>query len=358
MTRIVLLSIAAAVLVGLLAVLYLRQSMLQPLYEPGAVSAERDLRYPLEPPPQDEDPHWEVEPDVELQHFAQGEGRDVLVVHGGPGQPAAEPWPGLVPLEDEFRFHHYHQRGSGGSSRPVESFDSWNYLANAKELEAALGLSAQIADIERIRRILGQEKLILVGHSFGALQAALYAAEFPERVEALVLVTPAPLLVMPLQEPDLFENIESRLPEDERAAFQAWYDEYMDFASLFERSEDELVALNEELGRYFEMALAEQGATLPAGARPGGWMVHAQYLSLGQDADLRPAMAAVTCPVLLLHAEDDMQSEAATRSYQEAIPHADFRVLEDAGHMPYQDQPEDFAAELEGFLDGLESGTG
>ena len=41
------------------------------------------------------------------------------------------------------------------------------------------------ATIERIRRILGRDRLTLVGHSFGAFLAAMYAAEFPDRVEAL-----------------------------------------------------------------------------------------------------------------------------------------------------------------------------
>ncbi len=53
-------------------------------------------------------------------------------------------------------------------------------------LEQTLGISAQVADIERIRRILGEEKLIMVGHSFGGFLASLYAAEFPEHVARMV----------------------------------------------------------------------------------------------------------------------------------------------------------------------------
>ena len=47
---------------------------------------------------------------------------------------------------------------------------------------------AQLADIERLRRASGETSLILIGHSFGAFLAALYATEFPERVRAPVLV--------------------------------------------------------------------------------------------------------------------------------------------------------------------------
>lgn len=64
-------------------------------------------------------------------------------------------------------------------------------------LEQTLGLGAQIADIERIRRLLGDEKLILMGHAWGGFLALLYAAEFPDRIDALILVFPADVLVMP-----------------------------------------------------------------------------------------------------------------------------------------------------------------
>jgi len=43
---------------------------------------------------------------------------------------------------------------------------------NMQTLCRKLGLAEQVADIERIRRILGREKLILMGHSFGADLAA------------------------------------------------------------------------------------------------------------------------------------------------------------------------------------------
>ena len=48
----------------------------------------------------------------------------------------------------------------------------------------------QVADIERVRRLLGQERLTVIGHSFGGFIATLYAVEFPERVDRLILVSP------------------------------------------------------------------------------------------------------------------------------------------------------------------------
>ena len=175
------------VVIGIGAGIFIWRSFGQALYTPGMVSAGENLRAPLTPPQQSgAEDFWQVEPDIELHHFDVGEGRNVLVVHGGPGMPYTEAWPGLEPLTDGFRFHYYDQRGSGLSTRPIDSFDSSNYYENVTALDQTLGLGAQVADIERIRQILGEEKLILIGHSFGGFIASLYAAEFPDNVEALI----------------------------------------------------------------------------------------------------------------------------------------------------------------------------
>lgn len=330
---------------------YFWNLMNKPLYEPGSLRAGKFLRAPLTPPVQTaENDFWQVEPDIELHHFSAGEGRNVLVIHGGPGQPYVEPWPGLETLGGDYRFHYYDQRGAGQSTRPIDTFYSRNFSANAAELEETLGLSAQIADIERIRQILGEEKLILIGHSFGAFQAALYAAEYPERVEALILVTPAPMLLMPMEGPDLFETVEKGLPAEMLADYQAWYKAYFDFGHIFGRSEDELVALNEAFARYFVVATEGDDVQMSGNPKPGGWMVHAMYLSMGRRHDYRPAMAAITAPVLVIHAADDFQTEAASRTYVEAIPHAQFTTIDDAGHMVFYDQPQQFAQVISELL--------
>jgi proline iminopeptidase len=316
------------------------------------VRAAQNLRAPLTPPAQGgDDEYWQVEADIQLYQFAAGEGRNVLIIHGGPGQPYVEAWPGLESLTGEYQFHYYDQRGAGRSTRPIDAFDSRNFSANAKQLEQTLGLSAQIADIERIRQILGEEKLIIIGHSFGAFQASLYAAEFPEHVEKLILVTPAPMLLMPMPFPGLFDRVEEKLPEEMRADYQGWLERYFDFRNVFSQTEEDLVALNEEFTRYFTEAGGASHQYTPEAVRPGGWMVTAMYLSMGQRHDYRPAMEVVKAPVLVIHAADDIvQVEEASRSYLEVYPLAQFEVIEGAGHMVFYNQPDRFGEVIGEFL--------
>jgi proline iminopeptidase len=94
--------------------------------------------------------------------------------------------------------------------------------------------------IGRIRRILGTDKLVLAGHSFGGLLAALYAAEFPQHVKALILVAPADLLVMPQAGGGLFGDIERRLPPAMKAGYADFMKRYFDFGGVFAKSDADL----------------------------------------------------------------------------------------------------------------------
>jgi proline iminopeptidase len=323
----------------------------QPLYKPGMV---REIGASLTPPPQPADTKtWLVEPGIELAHFAVGEGRNVLIIHGGPGMPFLQPMSGLASFTSDYRFHYYDQRGCGESTRPIDHFESSNIYQNMMTLDKTLGLGAQIADIERIRRILGDDKLILIGHSWGGFLASLYAAEFPEHVEALILVSPANTLVMPQPDADsdLFATVRAGLPVDQQAEYDKFMKEYMDFNALFQKSEADLIAMDEEFGKYYMQVVKTPVSTLPQQGKPGGWMVWAQYVSMGQKHDYRSALQKVSAPILVIHGADDLQSESASRLYEKAFPNTEFAVIENAGHFSFEEQPEQFAAIIKKFLD-------
>jgi proline iminopeptidase len=242
--------------------------MEQPFYEPGMVRSGKNLRGSLVPPKQTaEGPYWLAEADIRLFYHTQGTGRPVIVLHGGPGYPVHQPLAAVEPLARNCQFYYYDQRGCGRSTRPFDRFESQNFYGNMKELERTLGIGAQVADIERIRNILGQEKLILMGHSFGAFLAAMYAAEFPERIEVLVLVAPAGVLVLPDKEGGLFEEIRVHLPDDQRDGYDRFLKEYLDFGQVFSKSEEDLAKLNRRFGGYF---LTAAGARTCSGGRPTG----------------------------------------------------------------------------------------
>jgi pimeloyl-ACP methyl ester carboxylesterase len=69
------------------------------------------------------------------------------------------------------------------------------------------------------------------------------------------------------------------------------------------------------------------------------------------NEDLRPLLASVTAPVLLIWGSED--TEVPLRVAEEALtelPDARLVTLEGAGHFPFLDQPEAFAEAVTSFL--------
>lgn len=161
-----------------------------------------------------------------------------------------------------------------------------------------------------IRRTLGQDRLVVIGHSFGAFIAALYAAEFPERVSALVLVAPADVVVMPSPDGGLFELIRRRLFPAMKSEYETYLAEYFDFRRAFSRSEPE----------------------------------SSEFYSRSD------ALRRVSAPVLVVHGADDLQAESTSRRFAAFFPKSRFAVIRGARHLVFDQQPEAFASAVRVFL--------
>lgn len=335
-------------LVGLLWLILLA-SCGSPLYQPGL--AARLAESPI--PPQDRPDFFRVEDDIYLYRFAEGSGHDVLFLHGGPGIPTAQAPAGLKRLNG-FRVTYPHERGSGRSTRPIERFASSNYYANMKELDRRLGLSVHLADIERMRRLMKQERLTLIGHSFGGFLAALYAAEFPDRVDRLVLIAPAGVLQMPPTDGGLYEQVRRHLPEGRVAAYDAYLKRFLDYGSIFEKDESRLATLNLEFYPYYLEAARNTTPSprmepAPDRALVGGWVVSALFFGLGRENDLRPMMDRVRARTLIIHGARDLSPPESASDY-ERIPNHRRVTMPESGHFPFSDHPEDFARIVHEFL--------
>lgn len=106
----------------------------------------------------------------------------LLWLHGGPGG-AERPLFRLYDrdLEDQFVVAYWDQRGAGRS---------WDREADPAKLTIDQMLADTDAVVDTLRGAYGDEGVALVGHSWGAALALLYAARHPETVAAMVAVNP------------------------------------------------------------------------------------------------------------------------------------------------------------------------
>ena len=96
----------------------------------------------------------------------------VIALHGGPaaGETYMRPYVGLA---WDRQVVTYDQSGCGNSARPSDM--------------ARYSLDRYVEELDALRRHLGFERVVLVGHSWGGMLAPAYAARYPDAVAALVL---------------------------------------------------------------------------------------------------------------------------------------------------------------------------
>jgi proline iminopeptidase len=145
-------------------------------------------------------------------------GKPVVFLHGGPGG-------GCTPTQrrlfdpDKYRILLFDQRGCGRSTpyASLEANTTWHL----------------VADIERLREMIGVDKWMVFGGSWGSTLALAYAQTHPERVTELVLRGIFTLrrseLLWYYQEgaswifPDKWEGFLAPIPEEERGDLMAAY---------------------------------------------------------------------------------------------------------------------------------------
>ncbi|HYF39981.1 MAG TPA: alpha/beta fold hydrolase [Gemmatimonadales bacterium] len=265
---------------------------------------------------------------VQLFERRVGQGPPTVVLHGGPGAHHDYLLPGFDALADRRELIYYDQRGGGRS--PVSR-------------DVPVGWQEQVADLEELRRQWGQERLSLAGYSWGGLLALLYAVEHSDRVEQLALISPAPSYKEARQE---FErrfqerNLDPAL-QRERAALRE---------SGLRESNPQAYAR-----RVFELSVAPYFFD-PSRVRDltpfrvTGRTQQEVWQSLG-DYDLRPRLAHISVPSLVLQGLNDVIPEESARTVAELLG-ASLHLIPNCGHVPYVEAFDDFVRVLNGFLPG------
>jgi 3-oxoadipate enol-lactonase len=115
--------------------------------------------------------------EVALSGEAAGDGRPIVLLHGLSATRRSVVQGSRQLIRRGYRLIAYDARGHGASSPPSDP--------------AAYEYADLVADLERVLEQRALERPVLVGSSMGAATATAFALAHPERVPALVQVTPA-----------------------------------------------------------------------------------------------------------------------------------------------------------------------
>lgn len=274
---------------------------------------------------------------VRLFYRKVGSGKNLIVLlHGGPGSNMNAVWPDLKPLANKHTVLMYDQRG-GGRSEIIKDPNRLKYTDHVRDLEA-------------LRKQFGLERMVLVGESWGAGLAALYAMEHPHRVSRLLLLGPFPpsraLITRRLDKTDERIDFSKRLAQ---------------FRSALPTASDP-IALCQEFFRVYRAALffdqtaasRRRGSSCdapPEGVRNYMVVNDATFGSLG-EYDLLPKLRQLRMPALIVEGEQSMTTLESVRAWAEAMPNARLLLIPKSGHFPQVEQPHLFFPAVEGFLRG------
>lgn len=223
----------------------------------------------------------------ELWTSATGAGEPILCCHGGPGL-----WDmfGTLDLGSRYRLIRWDQRGAGRSDR-----------------RGPYTLERMVADVDAVREHHGLAHVAVLGHSWGAQLALLYALAHPERVSALVYVSGVGL-------------------------GHGWHAE---FKRNFER------VLGARHARWAELRETDRGEAEERELAVLQWT--ADFVAQGKQR-------AEAVPTLIVDGTADNRPRWAVDSLEQALPAVTRVRLSGVGHVPWLEAPDEFRTALLDFL--------
>jgi proline iminopeptidase len=270
-----------------------------------------------------------TEDGVTLHYDVIGKGRPVVMLSGGPGFSPEYLRPIAERLKGRYQFILLDQRGTGRSRMDVMDATTLDH----KRL---------VADVEALRRALKQEKLTLVGHSWGGILSMLYASEHPDRVRALALVDAGGPTIATVA--NFAATHTARMTEEDSAKVKEAYGrlatDHKRAILDITRARTPPYFYDRAKAQAFMDALHEDSFNDAV-----FWPIVGQITG---SFDLRPGLKRVNVPVLVIHGRHDPLQSA--QEVHEALAGSRLEIIDEAGHFPWVEQPDVFFRLLDGFL--------
>jgi proline iminopeptidase len=283
---------------------------------------------------------------VLIYYKAVGNGRPLVLLHGGPGASHDYLLPYLLPLARTNRLIFIDERGSGRSERLEDA--------------SAYTVENMADDVEAVRKALDLGKINLLGHSYGGVLAQAYAFKYQANLNSLVL---ASTFHSTRQLNDVFVKMKAAMAPELRERIDR-----MERAGLFGQGKDF------EKGRYTSdyMTAAWGEGYFPYlyrkhpdpnydPADTGGmswdlyremWGSHGEFVVDGNLASVEYAdrLGTLTVPTMVIVGDHDQVDPTVARDMERLIKGSKLVVLPESGHMTFVDQPRMFLEAVDQFV--------
>ena len=256
-----------------------------------------------------------------------GSGPALLLLHGLACDSST--WVDVIPtLSEHFTVIAPDLLGHGESDKPDADYSLGGYANGMRDLLTVLGI----------------DKVTVVGHSFGGGVAMQFAYQFPDRTERVVLVSTGGLGkdVTPLIR---FLTVPGSSMALAAATFRPWRPLVAGGMRALSRTPMTATRDLDEVARIYE-SLADP-ATRRAVQRVTSHVLNwkGQFVTMTDRSYLARLM-----PVLVVWGREDMVIPSKHADFAPTQV-SDVHVLNDAGHFPHKDHPEEFCRLVTEFIE-------
>jgi len=269
-----------------------------------------------------------------LYYHIYGTGTPIRVLSGGPGLSAAQESDVVDSLAKSYRAILFEQRGTGRSwTKPLDS--------------TTITIHSAINDLDLLRRRLGVTKLNLYGHSWGGMLAAAYAAKYPNRVGLLVLNGSGEINLAHSPLIDASTNYSFQFSDT--TAYFYWMDS-VNIKRNPQLAAREIKKLRTANGVYDRANFDRVFAQVERGVRNRA-MGNLMWRSLRREGfNLESTLNAYKGPALIIYGWQDSIGATTFYSISKALPQAEVRGINQAGHFVNVEPPKLFFSAVNDFL--------
>ena len=270
-----------------------------------------------------------------LYYQVFGKGPLIILLHGGPGLDQTYLLPQMLELAKNYQVVLYDQRGSGKSI--------------TGELSAkVINVPQFVEDLEAIRKHLGQEKFILMGHSWGGFLAMQYAIAHPNHLSSLILLNSGP--ATSLGRKAFFTELTRKI-----SPIQSKLDAIQAQKNFKEGDPDTIAEFFRILfSAYFYHPSQVQELSLHFTTENSLSVFKIVNIFnetyFAKDYDLTAELKKLKFPTLIIAGSEDVMPVWTEKEIASSIPNSKFVLIDQCGHFPYIEKPIKFFNELEIFL--------
>jgi pimeloyl-ACP methyl ester carboxylesterase/DNA-binding winged helix-turn-helix (wHTH) protein len=197
-------------------------------------------------------------------------------------------------------------------------------------------LEQRMEDVHAVMDAVGSESAVLIGVSEGGPMCSLFAATYPEKTTALIMIG---TYAKRIKDEDYPWGVSA---EDREAFFEMMYRDWGKPVGIEERAPS--LANNEDFRNWW-------ATYLRMGASPGAAVA---LTKMNAEIDVRNVLPTVRVPTLVIHRSGDLCLKVEEgRFVAEQIPASKFVELGGIDHLPFVGNQDEILDEIEDFLTGM-----